>query len=142
MYGAHIACHLTRNGTNVESLPGVMKGDYPYFTQDGCDSDPTPENMAADQENPVQYITNIQDGSRIGYKYFAFENSRLVNLRVRGRAKGVLEVEGCGSMEIDVDTPEWITVETDIPMTDGERALYFVYRGEGALQFHSFTFVG
>ena len=140
MYGARIACHLTRNGTNVESLPGVMKEDYPYFTQDGGDFDPTPENMAADQENPVQYITNIKDGTKIGYKYFAFENSRLVNLRVRGRAKGTLEVEGCGSVDVDVDSAEWVDVACGVPMADGERALYFVYRGEGALQFHSFAF--
>ena len=142
MYGARIACHLTWGGTNVESLPGVMKMDYPYFTQDGNDFDPTPENVAADRECPVQYITNILDGSRIGFKYFVFENSRLVSLRVRGKAKGVLEVEGRGNIAIDVDADEWVDVAVDIPMQDGVQALYFVYRGEGALQWHSFAFEG
>lgn len=137
-YGARIACHLTRSGTNVESRPYIMKDDYPYFTQDGDDFDPTPENVAADRENPVQYIANLLDGSKVGFKYFAFENSRLVSLRVRGRAKGILTAEGCGEVAIDVDAAEWTDVAADLPMPDGVHALYFTYQGEGALAWHSF----
>lgn len=138
-YGAYIACHLTRNGANVESLPHIMKDDYPYFTQDGDDFDPAPEAVAADKDNPAQYIANIQDGARIGFKYFAFENSWLTSLRVRGRAKGTLEVEGCGTIGIDVDSSDWMMIEADVRMPDGIHPLYFSYRGEGVLQWHGFA---
>ncbi len=139
-YGAYIACHLTRNGKNVESLPTVMKGAYPYFTQDEKDFDPTPETVLADRESPVQYIANIQDGTKIGFKYFAFADSRLTEICVRGKAEGTLEVEGCGRLSIAIDTAEWTSLPMDLPLPDGVHPLYLCYHGKGALQFHTFTF--
>lgn len=48
-------------------------GDYyPYFTQDTKDG-ALPEQSP---EEPTQYIANIQDGTKIGYKYFRLQERR------------------------------------------------------------------
>jgi len=138
VYGARIACHLTRNGKNVESLPVHMKEIYPYFMQDEADMEPTPEAVAADAADPVQYIANIQDGTRIGFKSFRCERTALVSLTVRGRVSGVLEAEGAGEISIELDTDCWTKVDVNILLPDGMQALYFTFRGTGKMAWKNF----
>jgi len=139
-YGAYIACELTRNGKNVESLPVHMKQEYPYFRQDGGDLEPVAENAALE---PVQYIANLQDGCRAGFKYFRFEGSQLVSLQVRGKAKGTLQVSAGGAVQgciaLDVDAQSWTEIPCRIPLPEGTHPLHVSFTGEGAWDWRLFT---
>ena len=62
-------------------------GDYyPYFTQDTKDG-ALPEQSP---EEPTQYIANIQDGTKIGYKYFRLAGTQKLSVWARGNASGKL----------------------------------------------------
>ena len=91
-YPAAIACQLNKNGMAPFSHPLAMKEDYAYFTQDMKDQEPCAECAALESIQPIQYIRNILDGTTIGYKYFAFDHTKSLTLRVRGTAKGVLSI--------------------------------------------------
>lgn len=91
-YPARIACELTRNGKNVTSLPQYMRGEYPYFTQDMRDSEPCEELEKQEEQFPIQYICNVQDGCRIGFKYFEIQETKGIAVTVRGKAEGKLQV--------------------------------------------------
>lgn len=145
MYPAYIACHLTRNGKAVHSNPHIMKDEYPYLTQDLKDQEPTEERNAEDALSPIQYIANIQDGSRIGYKYFEFLNTGAVSLRLRGQASGRMEVslepngDVLAAIPIEINSGDWTEIRGSVSVPDGVSALYLTYRGSGRLDFNAFT---
>ena len=128
-----------------------MKMDDPYLTQDGGDIEPTRETMERNGQEPYQYIKNMQDGSTAGYKYFAFQGLERIAVVLRGKAEGVLEIrtrepgrgaqsEGAviGRIEIQVDSDSWSRFEGEVKAENGKAALYFTYRGNGAVDFRSF----
>ncbi len=143
-YPAAICCHLTREGKAVFSHPKGMKLDYPYLTQDRKDAEPTPELLAEEEKLPIQYIRNIVNGTRIGYKYFNFQGMKALNLNCRGKAKGKFtvktETDTCGEIPVDIDTPEWRELQAPVQIPGGVHTLYLEYSGEGAPDMVSFTF--
>lgn len=143
-YPARIACHVTRYGRHIESNPSRHVAEYPYFTQDVRDFDPTPETVAQDEAVPYQYLANIQDGAKVGYKYFSMEGRHTLTLEVRGRAKGTLTLDNgekeLGSAEIAVDSGDWCTVQVEAGFDKAVIPLYFNFKGEGAFDFRRFTF--
>nr|WP_302143780.1 family 43 glycosylhydrolase [uncultured Schaedlerella sp.] len=150
-YPARICCHLTGKNGAAFSHPLTMKMDDPYLTQDGGDIEPTRETMERDRQEPYQYIRNMQDGSTAGYKYFALQGLERIAVMLRGKAEGVLEIrsrepgrgaqsEGTviGRIEIQVDSDAWSRFEGEVKAENGKAALYFTYRGNGAVDFRSF----
>ena len=91
-YPAAIACYLLGKNGATYSHPDAIKMDYPFFTQDENDFDPTEELIARDREVPVQYVRNVNNGSVMGYRAFRFENSSLQTVEIRGSANGKLKV--------------------------------------------------
>lgn len=144
-YPAAIACQLNRFGKQVYANPLVMKEDYPYLTQDVEDCEPTPERIEEDGRQPIQYIRNIKDGTVIGYKYFAFDGTNRVTMRVRGKADGnvvpYLDVpeNPVGNIPVHVDSQEWTDLSGETGTMTGTHALYFKFEGEGILDFVTFT---
>lgn len=144
-YPAAIACQVNRYGKQVLSMPAVMKEDYPYFTQDMADCEPTPELMEEDRKWPVQYIKNIKDGSVIGYKYFSFEGACRITMQVRGKADGsvILSVDTTekviGQIPVSLNEKKWIPVSGSTNDINGVHALYFRFEGSGSLDFAAFT---
>ena len=135
-YEARIACNLSaKEGVYAYIKDSQKDKRYPYFTQSGEDR----------ENNPDQYIANMQDGSWCGFKYFRFSGEDRLTVRTRGTAKGSLfistEQNGgvFGSVPI---MPSKVWRETTVtvnPVTGERTAIYFRFRGEGEMDFMRFT---
>ncbi len=133
-YPARIACNLwSAQGTCRYDKP-FDKKLHPYFTQCGKDGD----------KDAVQYIANMRDGSVAGFKYFRFSGAKGISVTVAGHGMGVLQVS---------DSEDFLSCAAEIPLRaqggesrsagpltipDGVRALYFRYKGSGAISFYRF----
>lgn len=133
-YPTYLACNLFTD-TDVVYVPwsGWMDDRFPKITQLGGDGD---ENLG--------YIANMRDSATAGFKYFDIKDLKTITLRTKGYANGTMEIKTAWDGEVVGTMPvgyanEWIdkTVEVNIP--DGKQALYFTFRGDGHLQFASFT---
>lgn len=135
VYGARIACNLWSAegcGRYDGSSPAKRLKAHPYFTQDEKDGDKTAR----------QYIANMRDGAVAGFKYFSLWRLEQIAVHVRGNAEGCMEVaadEGfekliC-SIPVLVRTNDWHRFSETAATEDGVSALYFRFRGEGALDF-------
>ena len=161
-YPARICCHLTGKQGVTFSHPRVMKMDYPYLTQDGKDLEPESPQAQRESQLPIQYVTNIQDGTVIGYKYFSFQGKACeISVQVRGNAQGVLYVQTapgsdlqtvCGKIDLSLsfasDCPgeygqfasaPWETKTGSFQIAEGVTPLYFRYEGTGAWDMVTFT---
>ena len=122
-----------------------MGEEFPYLTQDIADCEPDPELIRMDRELPVQYIKNIRDESVIGYKYFEFEGTDRICLKVRGKARGSFAVavdtpeNVVGKISATVDSGEWTDISGEIEAVSGVHALYLVFKGSGWLDFVTFS---
>lgn len=134
-YPAYMACNLfTDTEQTYTGDPGTFLGpEFPRITQDG-NEDP--------HDDP--YISNMVSGTVAGFKYFDLEDLRLIKVRVRGFVNGDLSVKTAidgkplGNVHIEKEN-YWIVHEIKTgSITMKNAALYFEYRGSGALQFESF----
>ena len=136
-YEARIACNLSGKNGTVKSDVAKKKDKkmlLPYFTQSGTDR----------EENPDQYIANLKDGAWCGFKYFAFagDESR-ITVKVRGVAAGNLKVYTDHALAPNATLriqpgPDWTEFAADFKACAGTAPLYFVYEGNGSLDFMSF----
>lgn len=132
-YPAYIACHITDPST----LPFIDYGS-PVLKQQ--------TRITCTPDGKKQYITNVGDGSIVGFKYFDFRNVNKISLQVNGNFKGSVEAMGDDSgRELfgKVCLQERGNVrKTDIPVQipDGRNALYFRFSGEGVLDLTGLQF--
>ncbi|MDL2301631.1 family 43 glycosylhydrolase [Lachnospiraceae bacterium OttesenSCG-928-D06] len=144
-YPAYICCQLTGKEGTVLSHPKIMEMKYPYLTQDVGDMEPNEENMEREQIRPYQYIKNITSGSSIGYKYFDFEGNTQVDMFLRGKGNGKFNIycdlseAPIGEVLCDINHADFSSVSGSFRVKKGVSSLYFVYEGEGVLDFLSFT---
>ena len=138
-YEARIACNLwSKDGVGrIDSFLSQWKlRKHPYFTQNGKDDD----------HGSTQYIANMRDGAVAGFKYFQIEGLAGIDIGFGGKCDGVVEVS---------TTPDFASVSARLPvraqgrrsesgapiaLEDGVHALYFRFRGKGAMDFYSFRF--
>ena len=133
-YPTYLACNLFTD-TELVYVPwsGWMDDRFPKITQLGGDGD----------EN-VGYIANMRDTATAGFKYFDIKGLDTITLRTKGYAVGKMEIrtnwdgEVVGSIDIGYKN-EWCNQVAKVNIPDGVHALYFTYRGDGHLQFASFT---
>lgn len=133
-YEARIACNL--QGKNGTRFYGAFKGIRPlepYFTQTGKDR----------EDHPDQYIANIRDGAKVGFKYFLMEEPKRISVIGCGNALGIMEVRTKDEMEIIAEisiqaSREMKEFEAKMKPVHGKQALYFQYRGKGRFDFHEF----
>lgn len=89
-----------------------------------------------------RFITGIQDGTLIGYKYFEFKGRVRFSLKVRGTGEGKILISdgksNLGELEI-CSTEQWKEFSTIIE-TQGTIPLNLIYRGNGTIEFLSFCF--
>lgn len=127
-YPSYIACVLmSKEGACKEDV-SMDSGLHPAITQD---------------ENKEAYITNIQDGTVIGYKYFDYQDVSQISVVVTsssdcqwdiytGNKKvGVLDIKKCDS---------YTKVTTKVCVENQVNDLRFVCRGKSVLKFKSFSF--
>lgn len=135
-YSAHKACNIY---FHVEEpikgqMPGTRKDPrLPYFTQD------EPDGVVCEG-----HVANLQADAMVGFKYFQCENSYISGVKVRGfSVMGELTVrltpegEVIGSIPLGI-TNEWRMYEGRIAIPDGIQALYFSYKGFGAISLAGF----
>ena len=137
-YPARIACQLYSGQGSARydiRFPRLRLASHPYFTQE------TPDGEQTD----TQYIANLRNGAVAGFKYFRLAGLQTVEVELRGRADGELLVadtpDGAPAAAIPVrlHTRQWTTLRAPCPLPDGDRALYFRYKGKGRLDFRAFT---
>lgn len=139
-YDAAIACNLSSaKGTFVYHKDKPReKGVHPYFTQDGEDR----------EENPGQYISNIQNGAWVCFKYFNIDVSEgEISVCIRGDAQGELLVktdkDGAVRAIIQISpSAGWHVEKSKYQIPLGDQALYFSYQGSGCLDWLWFELKG
>mgnify|MGYP002595647851 FL=1 len=122
-YPAVYCCNLTNGHMGALSSIGRtnQEVDFPYMTS----------------VNEERYITNIKDGTRIGYKYINLEETGKIEVVYQTDAPGELEIytEENGERKAVISLKPckwWKTAETEVTFTE-EKKLYLVYKGEGVL---------
>ena len=120
-YPAVIACCIT-NGNMPHGSNKIYGDSFPNVTNIGEE----------------RFVSEISDGTLIGYRYFAFNGNKSVTVRLRGNGSGTLEV--CTEMNgrvlgsTDVTPSEsWNDVTVNAEFPDGTAPLYLTYRGAGAI---------
>jgi len=134
-FEARIACSLTGPDGAAFSRFSKKRTRHPYFTQTG-----------ADRENdPDQYIANMQNGAQAGFKYFSFDGSETeLAVRVRCSGTGVMQVTRARTGGV-IARADILPSETGreftsrIKASEGVQALFFTYQGSGKADFLSFT---
>jgi len=136
VYPAYIACNLMAGG--LIRVPGPLTG--PYIHQDEPDYDPD----APSGEEPQPYIAGIAGGSRIGFKYFDFQDTSKITVTMRGKGIGDLIIQTeenggiAGTIKLRMDTQEWTKYSADMFAGEGEKGLFFTFKGQGNLEMLDF----
>lgn len=129
-YDARIACNLEckKGGTFYQVFKGHGR---PYFTQSEKDNE-----KASDQ-----HITNIQDGTKITFKYFDFNDAKELEIEVSSTNKGCMLVKDednniVAEFTIEESQKKWYSAKLNI--SNGCHSLSFVYKGKGKISFYKF----
>ena len=121
-YSAHIACNLF---TENPCMYVGEKGEFPRIVQEKSDG------IECDS-----YITNIQNSTTIGFKYFEYKNLKSIGIYTRAYIHGEFEVrtqiEGEILGKIKVDSSNvWEYGECSVNIPNGIGALYLTFKGTG-----------
>ncbi len=133
-YPSYIACNLYgKEPCKFLSMIKYLKGDHPYFTQDGGDRE-----GGADQ-----YIANMCDGAVAGFKYFDLRETTKIRVNVKGKGNGVMKIcteeYGDPVAEIPIAPTKEIRGFSGPISAPGEKqALFFKFEGTGSFNFYSF----
>ncbi|SEA87675.1 Glycosyl hydrolases family 43 [Pseudobutyrivibrio sp. ACV-2] len=132
MYPAGIACHITSATTM-----SFIDFNNPVMQK---------QTRMVERQNTT-YITNIEDGTTVGYKYFDFDNVKEVLLEVCGEFGGVIELSGdfdlkekYASSRINIDSDNWQLVSIPVEISAKNKALYISFTGNGSLDLKSIGF--
>ncbi len=136
IYPAYIACHVTSKHTltMIDYTNPVMQIQT-RITED-VDSD----GVGTKQ----QYVTDIEDGTILGYKYFDFKDLHSIGLNCAGDFTGTVILSTdmnaediIGTVNVDVsDTYTWCF--GDAHVSNGVYPLYLTFKGDGKLKFNAF----
>ena len=124
-FPAAIACHIW-NGVAPDFGQDLSEVSFPHVTH----------------EDDQRFLSQITDGTRLGFKYFAFKGNVRLKLILRGTASGVITVLTGDQEQAKVgvapstDWKEYTTIFSE----SGEQSLWFDYHGSGELEFLEFSF--
>ncbi len=129
-YSAYYACNLTNGNMPHFEVPKEAKGKTPYMT---C-------------KNGERFITDIQSGTDIGYKYFDMQNVSRISVKIRGKGEGVFQIgttfQGNDVGTITVEPHEnWKEVFAEACVPNGTAPLYFHYEGNGSIELLSIVLI-
>ena len=137
-YPAYIACNLfympkgeIEDRHNFPLMPDSKKV---RIIKDGADGD-TNEG----------YITNLDDGATVGYKYFDFKGVKTITLTMHGYSNGTVQIKTDWNAEPIATVNlhyanRWADYTVDVNIPDGIGALYFTYVGGGSASLKGFEF--
>ena len=132
-YPASIACRITS----------------PRMPEKICYPNDTYQQAARiTQRQNVSLITDIQDGTVLGYKYFHYGDPFQLLLEISGTWNGSIMIandpEGrisFGEMEFHIQDPCWTGIRVPCRPDPGDHGLYMIFRGTGTLEMKQFTFL-
>lgn len=133
-YPAAIACHVT----SPETMDRI---DY---------SDPAMQRQTRiTQQANVQFVTDIHEGTTLGYKYFDCKNVSRILLELRGDFAGRIRVssdeagqQALGELEVSVKAADWSLMEIPVTVSAGVHPVYLHFAGKGSLDMKTLAFVG
>lgn len=129
-YPAAAACNLT-NG-HMPHLNGKGEKPIPHITHRGEE----------------RFITGIENGTQIGYKYFQFHGSVEIRLRVRGTGAGTFQISLGDAVQTGVkydgccaksEEERWEEICGTL-CYEGKTTLLLSYQGEGTVELSEITF--
>lgn len=124
-YPAAICCHLT-NRNMPHQTQQIITAIMPHITHEGEE----------------RFITEIGNGTRIGYKWFTFKGETIFTITYRGEAKGELRVMA-GDKNVTViqieSRKKWDTASVSFH-AEGKLQLDLIYEGDGLLQLKTIAF--
>lgn len=135
-YPAAIACHITSETTMdyIDYNDPVMKRQTRITAE---------ETGSGHSE---QYVTGIEKGSKVGYKYFDFDGAKTLTLTVRGNFSGSVSIsgdemgeKGAFGGELSVHSGDWTEVSYPVSFS-GKSALYLTFDGEGSMDLKTIAF--
>lgn len=135
---------LTSSGLNGEPLDD--KSVYPAYIACNLfkEKDPSPYVGKAEAARIKQdIITDITDGTTIGFKYFDCKAVSGMRITTSGYANGTFEVrcnldgEVLGRVTLDYSNV-WVDYDFDCHIPDGVNAIFLTYVGDGSCAFKKF----
>ena len=144
---------LTSCGLNGGPL--VAKGTYPSPICCNLTNGKMPHSKCEDIrlphivcKNGERIISEVENGTMIGYKYFKFDNITKIGVTYRSMengANGVLKVktalDGKDAATISVgNAKEWKKAEGVSVIPNGTYPVYFFYEGDGAIEISEIFF--
>lgn len=90
------------------------------------------------EEDGEVFVRDIDNGTVIGYKYFDFCGRTEISLKVRGNAKGKIEIATSETEKsiatLDVSpSVNWHELKVTVELPKGKMPLYLRYKGKGKL---------
>ena len=132
LYPAAICCHMT--------CPETM--DHINYED--------PVNLRITrivEERNEMFLTDIMDGTVLGYKYFEYAAPDTLLMELRGDFRGTVQIsadaEGTqmlGQVPLQIHTDTWRLAEGPLAPYTGRAALFLRFAGEGRLQFRTVGF--
>lgn len=127
-YPATICCNLT-NGHMPHGCNKIYDYSFPNVNHQGED----------------RFVSEIADGTVIGYKYFDIKDNKELKILYRGSASGKLavttELDGAVIGEFVIqDSADWTELSADVSFENGVTAIYLKYSGAGMFDIKEISF--
>ena len=133
MYPAGIACHITSATTM-----SYIDFNNPIMQH---------QTRMVERQN-ITFITDVEDGTIIGYKYFDCEDISQVLLELRGEYGGVVEILGdleakeiYGKTTLNINRNDWTIISIPVALNGEKKAVYLNFTGNGNLDLKSIGFM-
>lgn len=133
-FSSAIACHLT-----CDKTMDFIDFNNPMVQEQSL--------VAADIQTKEQYIKNVKSKTKVGYKYFEFNNNKSLSLTLRGDFNGKITIgtdeqmaNVVGAKSFSVKENNIINVEIETSFSNNISGLYFEFEGEGHCDFLKFKF--
>jgi FOG: WD40 repeat len=127
-YPATICCNLT-NGHMPHGCNKIYDCSIPNVSHQGEE----------------RFISEVSDGTMIGYKYFEIRDNKKLKILYRGNANGTLAVafepDGDARGEFEIrSSSKWAEISADVSFENGITAIYLKYSGVGMFDIREISF--
>lgn len=127
-YPAVICCNLT-NGQMPHGCNKIFTDSFPNVNHEGED----------------RFVSEISDGTLIGYKYFEIKGNQELKITYRGNAEGTLAVtteengKVLGEFHIE-NKSDWTEIAANVLFEDGIVPIYLKFSGTGMFDIKEISF--
>ncbi len=144
---------MTSCGLN--GAPLVANGTYPSVICCNLTNGKMPHGWCVEQhlphivcKNDERIISEVSNGTLIGYKYFDFDNVKKIGVIARScdtepngelLVKLGIDKEPIGKISI-TDNRAWTPLSTEISVPNGTYPVYFIYQGSGSIEIKDIFF--